>query len=112
MIRVQVTCSSSVTEDESEESGLRPVAIVAAGRSLQEGAVSAVLRLDKGDPRVCADCGGSLGCDGDEGIVLRMEDECRNYDARDDPRRGGPVIVVLRGREAGIHCRNPIVEFP
>ena len=102
----------SIRKDKTDEGVLGPVAVVAGGRVRlrEEGAVAALDGFEEGDMRVRDDLVASIGGETDEGIVERIQNECRDGDLVDDARGSYPIVVILCSSEAGIESDDALVE--
>src|SRR6266851_8042260 len=107
------SAESGVGEEETQQSMLRPVTVVAAGGIGwgEEGAVPAVEGFDVGDVGVREDGGAALGEEAQEGVVRRVEDERGDSDAIENAGSGGVVVVVVSAGEAGVQRGDAIVEL-
>jgi hypothetical protein len=89
-----------------------PVAVVVGGGVGlgEEGAVSAVGRLDESDVGVGGDLIARLGDEADEGVVERVDDEGGDGDTVEDAGGGGAEIVIVGAGEAGVEGGDAVVE--
>ncbi len=107
------SAKSGVGEEETQQSVLGPVPVVAVGSVGlgKKGTVSAVHGLDVGDLRIGEEVVSALGCDAQKGIVHGMKDQRGHGDPIDDTGRCSAVVVVVRAAKAGVERGDAIVEL-
>src|SRR5580698_8396875 len=104
--------ASGVCEQKAEQGMFSPVAIVAAGsvRLCEEGAVAAMLGLEKRDVRVCLDLFATLGSKPDERIIQRMQDQGRHGDAIEHAGSSSAMVVIICTSKPGVERIDMFVE--
>src|SRR5258708_28700554 len=90
-----------------------PVAVVAGSpvRLSKKGAVASVLAFHQGNVGIRVDLVAALVRETDERVVQRMQNQARHGNAIEHAGSGSTIVVIISTGEAGIKCRNAIVEL-
>src|SRR5258708_11218262 len=96
--------SLAVGQKEAQQCMFGPVAVVAVAlvRLGEKGAVAPVLTFLQRDVGIRFDLGATLIGDTDEGVVQCIQDQGRHCNVAQQAGSGGPVVRIIRAREAGI----------
>ena len=71
-----------------------------------------MLWLDHEDVRIRGNLVSRFGCDVDEGIVVRVQDECGDSDAVDDAGCCRAEVVVVGSGKSGVEGCDLIIKLP
>src|ERR1700692_971463 len=103
----------AVGQKEAQQRMFGPVAIVAAAfiGLGEKGAVASVFTFFQRDVGIRFDLGAALIGDTDEGVVQCIQDQGRHCNVGEQAGGASAIVVIIRAGEAGIECRDAIVEL-
>src|SRR5260370_34240324 len=78
----------------------------------KKGAVAPMPAFHHCDVGIRVDLVAALSGETDERVVQRMQDQARHRNAVEYTGSGSTIVVIISTGEAGIKCRDAIVELP